>query len=262
MTDQAPPPDRPLPFAGVSRRTAASVHLGISALIGLALLAAMLLVWYPGEYFRLAGGSTLILILVGVDVTLGPLLTFVVFDPRKRLLRLDLAIIATLQLAALVYGAWVMCVARPVYLVFVVDQLIVVTAIELTPQHLAEAPLPQYRRLPLTGPELVGARLPTDPAERSALVMSAFAGTDLQHLPRYWEPIGAFRAELLVRAKPPAWYRERFAEDGPLLDAALARLGRGADQVLVIGVRGPEGLGLMLLDARDATPLALLSGTW
>lgn len=262
MTAQAETAARPLPFAGVKRTTAALVHLSISAVIGLAVLAVMTVVWYPGEYFRLAGGSTLILIMVGVDVTLGPLLTLVVFDPRKRLLRLDLAIIGALQLAALVYGTYVMCVARPVYTVFVVDQFIVVTAVELSDAHRAAARFPEYRGLPLTGPVVVGARVPADPVERSALVMSAFAGVDLQNLPRYWEPIAAFRADLLTRAKPPAWFVERFPEDRQPLDAALARLGRSADEVGVIGVRGPEGLGLMIIDRRDATLLALTPGTW
>jgi hypothetical protein len=61
----------------------------------------MLAVWYPQHYFAAMGGTTLILLLIGVDVVIGPLITLIVFDPKKKSLRFDLAVIAVLQLGAL-----------------------------------------------------------------------------------------------------------------------------------------------------------------
>ena len=54
----------------------------------------MLAVWYPQPYFAAMGGATLILLLIGVDVVIGPLITLIVFDPKKKSLRFDLAVIA------------------------------------------------------------------------------------------------------------------------------------------------------------------------
>src|SRR5437762_8514172 len=105
-------------LVSLNRWKAAAIHLGLSALIAITVVTAMLLVWYPPPYFNTAGGQGLLKILVGVDICLGPLLTLIIFDPRKKSLRLDLSIIAMVQVAALVYGVWIMFEARPVYAAF------------------------------------------------------------------------------------------------------------------------------------------------
>src|SRR5512137_2835497 len=112
----------------LNRWKAASIHFGISVVIATALFAAMLLVWYPHPYFHAAGGQKLLLLLIGVDVVIGPLLTLIVFDPRKKNLKMDLAVIVALQLAALVYGATIMFNARPVFVAFAGDRFELVEA--------------------------------------------------------------------------------------------------------------------------------------
>lgn len=58
----------------------------------------------PSPYFHAQGGMRLLL--VAVDIVIGPLLTFVVFDRRKPRaeLRRDLAIVVALQVVALSFG--------------------------------------------------------------------------------------------------------------------------------------------------------------
>ena len=84
----------------LTRWHASGAHLLISAAIAAAVLTLMLTVWYPPPLFEAAGGNDLALILIGVDVVIGPLLTLIVFKPGKRGLRFDLAAIAVFQLAA------------------------------------------------------------------------------------------------------------------------------------------------------------------
>src|SRR5688572_13652896 len=131
-----------LKLASLNRWQAAGSHLALSAIIGAAVLAAMILVWYPPPYFDAAGGNELVLLMVGIDVALGPLLTLAVFNPRKGMgkLRFDLAVIAFFQVAALAYGVHVMFVARPAYLVFAVDRFDLVMANTLPDAELAKAP--------------------------------------------------------------------------------------------------------------------------
>ena len=95
-------------LASLNRWTAAAIHLGISALIAITVVAVMLALWYPQPYFDAMGGTGLLKILVGVDVAIGPLLTLIIFDRRKKSLRFDLSVIAFLQIAALVYGVYIM----------------------------------------------------------------------------------------------------------------------------------------------------------
>ena len=49
----------------LTRWQAAGIHLALSVLVAAAVLAALLLVWYPQPYFRLAGGAGLMMILIG-----------------------------------------------------------------------------------------------------------------------------------------------------------------------------------------------------
>src|SRR5690606_32812168 len=96
---------------------AALIHLGISAAVAAVASALLMGVWYPPPYFRAAGAERLLLLVVAVDVTLGPLLTLIVFKRGKPGLKFDLAAIGVAQLLALVYGFHVMLLSRPVFLV-------------------------------------------------------------------------------------------------------------------------------------------------
>jgi hypothetical protein len=113
-------------LTSLNRWQASAIHLGISAAIGIGVVVLMLALWYPQHYFAAMGGDTLIMLLIGVDVVIGPLITLIIFDPKKKNLRFDLAVIALLQSAALVYGCSIMFKARPVYNVFVVDRFEVI----------------------------------------------------------------------------------------------------------------------------------------
>jgi hypothetical protein len=115
------------------RFIASGIHAGASLLVAAA--AAMLVfgLWYPYPYREISGGRELFLLIVSVDVTLGPLITLAVFNRAKswHLLRLDLAFVAMFQTVALAYGLWTVFVARPIHLVFEGDRFTVVHAIEV-----------------------------------------------------------------------------------------------------------------------------------
>jgi hypothetical protein len=149
-------------LTALNRWKASAIHLALSAAIGISVIALMLALWYPQHYFAAMGGDTLIMLLIGVDVVIGPLITLIIFDPKKKNLRFDLAVIALLQLTALVYGCSVMFKARPVFNVFVVDRFEVIAANAVDEESLEKAK-PPFRTLPLTGPKIAGAREPEDP---------------------------------------------------------------------------------------------------
>jgi hypothetical protein len=160
----------------MSRWKAAGIHLSINAVI--ALLAAGLIygIWYPHPYSQAAGAGTLVLLLLGVDLVLGPLLTLVVFKVGKKGLKFDLAAIAILQVCAFVYGLHVVAAARPAFIVGVIDRFVLVSANELDQADLDKATNPEFRSAPWTGPKLVGAQLPTDSKLRNDIVFSGAAG--------------------------------------------------------------------------------------
>lgn len=204
----------PMTLASLNRWKASAFHLLISAAIAALVMTVMLTTWYPRPYFEAMGGRLLVILLVGVDVVIGPLITLVVFDPRKKSLKVDLAIIAALQLAALVYGCYVMFSARPVYNVFVVDRFETVSANQVDDASRAKAPDPKFRTLPLDGPRIVAAREPDDPGRRAEVVLSAtMGGPDLANLPEFYVPYDQLRAGAALAARPLAALARRHPDN-------------------------------------------------
>ena len=87
-----------------ARFRAAGCHLGISLAIATLVLLVVYRYWYAGPLAAVAGVGTILVLLLAVDVSLGPIMTFMVFDRRKKSLPMDLALIGLVQLLALGYG--------------------------------------------------------------------------------------------------------------------------------------------------------------
>jgi hypothetical protein len=239
------------------RLRAGLLHLALSALIATSIFALVRAVWFPGVLFEGAGGRDLFFLIAGVDITLGPLLTTLVFDRRKKALKLDLAVIGFLQLAALGYGVSVLAEARPAFVAFVQDRFELVRANDVTPQAYAEARDERYRSAPFTGPARVGVRLPTSPDERLKLAMSALAGRDAQDYPKYYVPYDDVRAAVKAHGKPIAELRALNRGRDAEIDGLLERVGRGEHDVRFLPMRSGKVDLTVLVDARDGSVLRM-----
>lgn len=206
----------------MNRWRAAPIHLALSAVVAATIFAIAYLVWYPGAMYDAAGGRDLFLLIAGVDVTLGPLVTLIIYVPGKRGLKMDLAIIAVVQLSALAYGTHVLFEARPVWIVFVKDRFEIARANQIADAERAKAKPPFYA-MSVTGPRLAGARLPTDPDERFNLSISAAAGLDVQTYPQYLVPYDQSRPEVISHARPIAKLRDYNPDPGAKIAALPAR---------------------------------------
>jgi hypothetical protein len=200
-----------------------------------------------------------VLLLVGVDLAFGPLLTLIVFRAGKRGLHFDLTAIALVQSIALIYGLWIILQSRPVFLVGVLDRFVLVSANEVTEPDLANGSEEAFRTRSWTGPRLVAAQLPVDPKERDALMDMAFAGRDIQNLPKYYHPYLNSSAGLLAKAKPVAQLRQKHASDQGILDTWLRKTGRSEATVVWLPLQARKADLTMLLDAHTAQPLQALA---
>jgi hypothetical protein len=242
----------------MSRWRASGIHLVISVLIAAAGLAFMLGAWYPGPLFQAAGGNELLFILVGVDVIIGPLLTLAVFKAGKRGMKFDLAVIAILQVSALLYGAWVVAVARPAFIVFVKDRFEVASAIELKPEELAQARFPQFRQVPLAGPEWAVVDWPADKAEQQKLVQLALTGVDLHMFPRYYAPYEQRTREVLAKAITMDEVRKTEPAYSKVIDEYLKRSGTPDAAVRYVLLRAFRAFVAVLVDAKTGYPVKML----
>src|SRR5690606_37348515 len=78
--------------------------MAVHSLFSLVLLSfALFLVfyfWYPAPLDQAMGVTNVFWIILVIDLILGPLLTFSVFNPKKKELKIDLLIIITIQFSA------------------------------------------------------------------------------------------------------------------------------------------------------------------
>ena len=124
------------------------LHLVASASVLTFVLGLLYLGWYHWPGWYLAAVARVVVVMAGVDVALGPLLTLVVSDPGKerRTLARDLTVIVAMQLLALVYGSAQLWSGRPLYYVFSGGILQIVQAYDLDRSDTA---LAQQRQLEL-----------------------------------------------------------------------------------------------------------------
>ncbi len=148
------------------RIRAAMLHLAISVALAGGVLSLVLLVWYPMPMHVLLGVGAILAIMLGVDVVLGPLFTLLVYDRRKRRLKWDLATIAALQLAALLYGVHTVYQGRPAFVVLVKDRFEVVSTPDILPEARAAARGNPVAQASATGPRWVTARIPESAEDR------------------------------------------------------------------------------------------------
>ena len=234
----------------MSRWSAAGIHLSISAGIAAAILLVIYLIWYPGPYFTAMGGDQLVLLVVGVDVVIGPLITLIIFRSGKPGLKFDLGVIAFLQSIALAYGVTVAAQARPVFTVFVVDRFETVSANAIEPAELAKVTRPEFATLSWLGPVVAGVVKPANNTEADRILFAMLEGRDLQHFPQHFVSYDEIASEVARRAQPidllKRYNRDREAE----VDAFLRRNGVSAADV-----------GFMPLRARKAELAAIVRKT-
>ena len=246
----------------MSRWKAAAIHLLISALIGLVAAALIFGLWYPPPYSQAAGAGELVLLLLGVDIVLGPLLTLAVFRSGKKGMTFDLTVIAVLQACAFFYGASVVVRARPAFVVATVDRFVLVAANDLDSADVAKGSKPEFRSLPWLGPRVVGAELPTDTTSKVNLALSGMAGKDIDRFPQYYVDYTQVAAKLLSHAKPLATLRTMHQEAIPLINSWLNKHQRDASSVVTLPIVARSD-AVMLLDKSTGEPLdALPISAW
>ena len=239
----------------MNRYRAATIHLGISATIAMLVFIPIYFMWYPGSLFDSAGGRDLFLIVLAVDVTIGPLMTMIIFVPGKKGLVFDLWVIGILQTSFLAYGVWAISDSRPVFIAFVKDRFELARANQIPDSVLAEAHMNRYFDLPWSGPRIVGVRFPTDIDEKFKIMISGMGGVDIQAYPQYHVPYDAVRKDVALHGEPLAKLTKF---NRGLSTATLASsLGRSEADIKFLPLRAGKVDLTVLFDAKSADILKI-----
>ena len=140
------------------------IHFGISFVIFLALAYVLLFVWFPDFFYQSDGGWEGMRIVIGVDLVMGPSLTFAVFKPGKPGLKFDLTMIGLAQAICLAIGVYIIYVERPLALVYSEGRFYSMSADDYTEVGLAPPDLSQF---PDRGPKRIVVKIPADVFEQS-----------------------------------------------------------------------------------------------
>ncbi len=238
---------------------AAGIHLLLSLLVAGVAAVLVFAIWYPYPYREIAGGRELFLLIVTVDVVLGPAITFAIFDRRKPMpvLRRDLAVVGLMQLAALAYGVWTMSLARPVQLVFEFDRFRVVHAVDVPEELLGKTPDGIIAK-PLLGPGLLAVRPFKSEGEKMEANLSALGGVQQAFRPDYWQTYAEAVSRVSQAAKPLDELKRRFPERVSDIDAAANSTGRSVHQLGYLPLAARKTFWTVLLDRQSAQVLAYI----
>jgi hypothetical protein len=174
------------------RLKAFSLHLLGSATALTLILGTLYFGWYRWPGWRLADATTVVVVLIGVDLVLGPLMTLIIANKNKsrRELTRDIGIIVAVQVCALIYGSTSLWSGRPLYYAFSVNTLQLVQAYDID-SHEAELGRQQNAELAphwYSTPRWIWAPLPTDPEEAQKIVTGAISGADdVTSMPRFFK---------------------------------------------------------------------------
>lgn len=166
----------------MTRWKASGIHFAVSFIVLALIIGFVVWRWYPPALFGMAKAGVLLSILTAVDVVLGPLLTLIIYRHGKKGLKLDLIVIAALQVGALVFGLHTIWQSRPAYIVATTDRFHMVFANEIDLASAAQAP-PEYRQAPWFGAKLVAAPLPEDSKAQLAAMLEAISGVEIHLQP-------------------------------------------------------------------------------
>lgn len=232
-----------------------AIHFVVTLALACGAAALIFLVWFPDPFHEMLGGTKLFWLVVGCDLALGPLISLVIYNSRKsrKELIFDYTLVGAVQIAALVYGVWVVSSSRPTYVAFVQDRLEVITAAEIDDADLAAGREP-FDHKPWLGPTLVSTQVPK--AEQSDVMFSALEGKDVSVLPKYYVSYESELPQIKARSADLNELERKHPQSKPLVADALQNIERARDTVRWLPVKHKRGFWTALVDAQNGQPLA------
>ena len=233
----------------ITKLKATGVHLSLSILVFIYLTYQIVFNWYPEPYFSVDGGWQGLRLIGAVDLVLGPLITFLIFDLSKsrRAILFDLITIVVIQFGALFYGVYTTYYQRPVAIVLI-DEF-VMSAIE---EHYGDK-LPSLNLLAdysAEKPPIIYSDLPLDAQVLAEANRIKLEDKVLEHAQmQLYKPKSEFKSGLQSRQ---AQYLTRMDErdERPVYDDWLKQNRKSADAVLVAPFSGRYGRVWLVFDAQ------------
>lgn len=212
-------------------------HLCISLFFAAIVLILIFFVWYPMPLDQALGVRHLIVMMIIIDVCIGPIFAWFVYKEGKKSLKFDLTVVILLQISAFVYGFYSLAKGRPAWVVYETYAFHIVKASDISVAHLDSA-LPEYRHASWFGPKFVSLQTPP----KKVLLKNLQKNTIAMDHPMYYRSLNislntlknaVFPLEQLYQYNSKSDV-DKFLNKYPVATGWLSLSGSGQDMVVLM----------------------------
>lgn len=176
-------------------------HLSLSFIISLIVVGVVFFVWYPTPLATAVGVTQIFLMMLAIDVIVGPILGWLVYKEGKKTLKFDLSVIITIQIAALCYGVFSIEQGRPIWLAYNVDRFELVRKNEIIDEHLDQAQS-QFQQTSWLQPQYVAVEFSRNKKQREDdMFAEALGGISIAQKPERYVDFSHAKPQIQQRAK-------------------------------------------------------------
>ena len=177
-------------------------HLSLSFLIALLVIELVFFIWYPSPLATAVGVTHIFLMLLIIDVILGPLLGLLVYKEGKKTLKFDLSVIILIQIVALCYGVFSIEQGRPAWLVFHADRFELVRKNDILLENIDQAQS-QFQHVSWSKPQFVAVKSAVSIQQhQNDIFTEVLGGISLAQQPERYVELTEAKAKIQQRALP------------------------------------------------------------
>ena len=176
-------------------------HFLLSFLIALLVVGLVFFIWYPSPLATAVGVTHIFLMMLAIDVIVGPILGLLVYKEGKKTLKFDLGVIIVLQISALCYGLYSIEQGRPAWLVFYADRFELVRKNDLLLENIDQAKK-QFQQVSWAKPQFVAIKTITNTQQhQDDIFTEVMGGVSLAQKPERYVDFVQAKSHLQQRAK-------------------------------------------------------------
>lgn len=178
-----------------------ATHLIISICVAIFIASIVFFCWYPFPLNIAVGVTHIFLMMLGIDMVLGPFFTWLVYKEGKKCLKFDLFVIILIQIIALAYGIYKIADGRPVWLVYNVDRFELVKNNEIVmenPKQVQE----RFKEPSWFKPQFIAVEFAKDNKQRNKeMFAEIMSGISIAQRPERYVQVKQAKSQIQRRAQ-------------------------------------------------------------
>lgn len=223
-------------------------HLFLSLIVALVIVGLTFFIWYPSPLDVAADVTHVFLMLLVIDIILGPILGLLIYKEGKRTLKFDLIVIIIIQICALYYGVYSLEKGRPVWVVFYANSFELVRKNEIILENINQAQA-QFKEVSWFKPQFSAIKSTESIEQRqNDIFMELFGGISLAQRPERYVSLSKAKSQIQERALPLKELEkynsrekvENILKNYPQVDSWLPLKANALDMVVLINKEKAE----------------------